>query len=112
MVLPCAEGVTHERVAADLGVDQSMVDRWRARLVADRLDGLDDEPRTGQVAHPRSCSTRSKASSSRPWNPHRARTLIGEPHRCHRAVEFKKFLTATDSHSDTRVSGGRDPITD
>lgn len=96
MVLPCAEGVTNEQVAADLGVDQSMVDRWQARLVADRLDGLDDEPRIGQVAHPGSCSTRSKTSSSRPWNPHRARTLIGELHRCHRAVEFKEFLAATD----------------
>ncbi|MBX9399651.1 IS630 family transposase, partial [Streptomyces sp. TRM72054] len=48
IVLRCAEGVTNKRVAADLGVDQSTVDRWRARFVADRLDGLQDEPRTGR----------------------------------------------------------------
>lgn len=86
IALPRAEGVTNDQVATDLGVDQSIVDRWRARLVADRLH---DEPRTGHVAHPRSCSTRSKTSSSRPWNPHQARTPIGELHHCHRAVEFR-----------------------
>ena len=48
IVLMCAEGVTNKQVAADLGVDQSTVDRWRARFVTDRLDGLQDEPRSGR----------------------------------------------------------------
>ncbi|OEJ62736.1 DDE endonuclease [Streptomyces agglomeratus] len=48
IVLRCAEGVTNKQVAADLGVDQSTVDRWRARFVGDRLDGLQDEPRPGR----------------------------------------------------------------
>ncbi|MEU2430297.1 IS630 family transposase [Streptomyces sp. NPDC007861] len=48
IVLRCAEGVMNKQVAADLGVDQSTVDRWRARFVADRLDGLQDEPRAGR----------------------------------------------------------------
>jgi transposase len=48
IVLRCAEGVMNKQVAADLGVDQSTVDRWRARFVAGRLDGLQDEPRTGR----------------------------------------------------------------
>jgi transposase len=48
IVLACAEGETNKQVAADLGMDESTVDRWRARFVARRLDGLHDEPRTGR----------------------------------------------------------------
>ena len=48
IVLRCAEGGTNKQVAADLGVDDSTVDRWRARFIAKRLAGLADEPRPGR----------------------------------------------------------------
>jgi transposase len=48
IVLGCAEGGTNKQVAADLGVDDSTVDRWRARFIARRLEGLNDEPRPGR----------------------------------------------------------------
>ena len=48
IVLRCAEGGTNKQAAADLGVDESAVDRWRARFIAGRLKGLHDEPRPGR----------------------------------------------------------------
>jgi transposase len=48
IVLACAEGRMNKQVAADLGIDESTVDRWRARFIARRLEGLQDEPRPGR----------------------------------------------------------------
>jgi transposase len=48
IVLRCAEGGTNKQVAAELGIAQATVNRWRARFVEDRLDGLTDEPRPGR----------------------------------------------------------------
>jgi transposase len=48
IVLRCAEGGTNKQAAADLGIDESTVERWRARFIARRLEGLHDEPRPGR----------------------------------------------------------------
>ncbi|WP_309233894.1 helix-turn-helix domain-containing protein [Micromonospora sp. ATA51] len=47
IVLACAEGATNKDVAAALGVWPQTVNKWRARFVRDRLEGLSDEPRPG-----------------------------------------------------------------
>ncbi|MGY4103108.1 helix-turn-helix domain-containing protein [Nocardia sp. R16R-3T] len=48
IVLACAEGATNRQVAAEVGVDEKTVVRWRARFITDRVDGLSDEPRPGR----------------------------------------------------------------
>jgi transposase len=48
IVLACAQGGTNKQVAAELGVAQATVNRWRSRFITARLDGLTDEPRTGR----------------------------------------------------------------
>jgi transposase len=47
IVLACAEGRTNTEVARHLRVAAPTVGKWRARFVADRLEGLADEPRPG-----------------------------------------------------------------
>ncbi len=48
IVLRCAEGGTNKQVAAELGVGHQTVNRWRARFIGHRLEGLVDEPRVGR----------------------------------------------------------------
>ncbi|QXE36023.1 IS630 family transposase [Streptomyces sp. GMY02] len=48
IVLRRAEGGTNKEIAAELGVSQGTVNRWRSRFIRLRLDGLTDEPRPGR----------------------------------------------------------------
>jgi transposase len=48
IVLTAAEGLGNVQVAQRLGIGRLTVGKWRARFVADRLDGLLDEPRPGR----------------------------------------------------------------
>jgi transposase len=47
IVLACAQGKTNSAVAKELKLDRATVRKWRTRFVADRLEGLHDEPRPG-----------------------------------------------------------------
>jgi transposase len=47
IVLACADGFDNKVVARKLRMTPQTVGRWRRRFIADRLDGLCDEPRPG-----------------------------------------------------------------
>jgi transposase len=47
IILSCADGMDNTSVAAQLGCSTATVGKWRRRFVADRLDGLTDDPRPG-----------------------------------------------------------------
>jgi transposase len=47
IVLACAEGKANMDVAAELGLNNATVGKWRRRFVERRMDGLHDEPRSG-----------------------------------------------------------------
>jgi len=48
VVLACAQGLDNKAVAAQVGCAAVTVGKWRARFVADRLDGLVDEAPPGR----------------------------------------------------------------
>jgi hypothetical protein len=77
IVLACADEPTNTAVARRLGVSRDMVGTWRARFLAERLDGLDERPRPGRP--PRPTTTPWRTSSSVP-SPHR-RPVPGTPGR-------------------------------
>jgi transposase len=47
IILACAEGLDNTDVAVRLRVNTVTVGKWRKRFLADRLEGLADEPRPG-----------------------------------------------------------------
>ena len=48
MILRCADGLTNKVVAAEIGVHEHTVGKWRRRFLKERIEGLSDEPRPGR----------------------------------------------------------------
>lgn len=63
IVLACADNDNNGQVAEDLGITRNTVSKWRNLFVAQRLEGLSDEPRAGPAHPERSPTSRSNRSS-------------------------------------------------
>lgn len=48
IILFCADGACHSDIAAELGICEDTVRKWRKRFAAEGLDGLKDRPRPGR----------------------------------------------------------------
>ena len=48
VILRCSEGAQSKLIAAELGVHEHTVGKWRRRFLKDRVEGLLDEPRPGR----------------------------------------------------------------
>lgn len=48
VILLCAQGMALRQIAERVGMDQHQVGLWRKRFLADRLEGLDDQDRSGR----------------------------------------------------------------
>src|SRR3979409_1024416 len=48
IILRCADGLPSKVVAAELGIHEHTVGKWRRRFLKDRIEGLLDEARPGR----------------------------------------------------------------
>ena len=53
IILRCADGIPSKVVAAELGVHEHTVGKWRRRFLKDRVEGLLDEARPGKASDDR-----------------------------------------------------------
>ena len=53
IILRCADGVPSKFVAAELGVHEHTVGKWRRRFLKDRVEGLAGRSPSGQAADDR-----------------------------------------------------------
>ena len=50
MILRCADGLSNKAAAAEIGVHERAVGKWRQRFLKERIGGLSDEPRPRHTA--------------------------------------------------------------
>jgi transposase len=91
IILRCADGIQSKVVAAELGVHEHTVGKWRRRFLRDRVEGLLDEARPGkprtidddQVAVVIERTLRSTPADATHWS---IRTMAGETGFSHTTI--------------------------
>ena len=91
IVLLAAEGLTNVQIGSVLGVTDQTARKWRNRFAEHRLDGLDDEPRSGRPRRTHDYKRNGTTSLFAALDVAIGK-VIGQCYRRHRSAEFRKFL--------------------
>ncbi|EEE36004.1 feruloyl esterase [Rhodobacteraceae bacterium KLH11] len=94
MILLCADGLPSKEVAAQLGVHEHTVGKWRLRFVRDRIEGFTDEYRPGrprtvsdeQVAEVVERSLNTTPKDATHWSIRSMAAATGLPHTTIRRI--------------------------
>ena len=94
VILKCADGVPSKSVAAELGLHEHTVGKWRRRFLKDRVEGLLDEARPGrprtidddQVAAVIERTLRSRPKDATHWSIRSMATETGFSHTTIRRI--------------------------
>jgi transposase len=82
IVLLAAEGVANRRIAPEVGINENQVGVWRKRFEVERLDGLEDRPRSGRprvYGHDERVKIVATATSTKPeWASQWSHALLAE----------------------------------
>lgn len=115
IILRCSEGLSNKATAAELGICEHTVGKWRRRFLKDRLDGLLDEPRPGrprtigddQVAAVVERTLRSKPADATHWSIRSMGKEVGFSH-----TTIRRIWTAfgLQPHRDERFKLSSDPL--
>jgi transposase len=94
IILRCADGISSKVVAAELGMHEHTVGKWRRRFLRDRVEGLLDEARAGrprtinddQVAAVIERTLRSTPADATHWSIRSMATATGFSHTTIRRI--------------------------
>lgn len=115
IILRCADGIQGKVVAAELGVHEHTVGKWRRRFLKDRLEGLLDEARPGrprtidddQVAAVIERTLRSTPADATHWS---IRSMAGETGFSHTTIRRIWTAFGLQPHRSETFKLSSDPL--
>ncbi|EHH13738.1 putative transposase [Mesorhizobium amorphae CCNWGS0123] len=115
IILRCADGIPSKAVAAELGVHEHTVGKWRRRFLKDRVEGLLDEARPGrprpidddQVAAVIERTLRSTPSDATHWS---IRSMAGATSFSHTTIRRIWTAFGLQPHRSETFKLSSDPL--
>src|SRR3981081_3657120 len=115
VILRCADGLPSKDVAAELGLHEHTVGKWRRRFLKDRCDGLLDEARPGrprtinddQVAAVIERTLRTTPAEASPWS---IGSMAGETGFSHPTIRRMWAAFGLQPHRSQTFKLSSDPL--